>query len=338
MQLIERYIQAVKFWLPRTQQDDIAAELHANILSQAEDKEAELGHPLQEEDEVAILKQLGPPPLVAASYRPDQGTVAFGRQWIGPLVYPFYRVAVKTTLAVLGLLQLLDAATRVITGRTTVMQAIIQGAWQLFDVAIMPLLLATAAFAAIDYALKEYRLAEKWDQRTLPMIQRQPVVPRANSIAGLIVQCVFVLWWLNLPNFSAVTIGVLRPAPIWQTLYLPTLFIAFVILAQHLATLVRPTWSWLPPAVGFLTSILSLVILYPILQAHSLASLTTMNSTELADFRLSKINTHLHFWVLVIWISIVIVAVVDAVKTARLLRNLVAAETPASAKPVVNGA
>lgn len=43
MQLIERYIQAVKFWLPKAQQDDIAAELHANLLSQAEDREAELG-------------------------------------------------------------------------------------------------------------------------------------------------------------------------------------------------------------------------------------------------------------------------------------------------------
>jgi len=50
MQLIERYIEAVKFWLPQSQQTDIAAELHANLLSQAEDKETALGRPLQEED------------------------------------------------------------------------------------------------------------------------------------------------------------------------------------------------------------------------------------------------------------------------------------------------
>ncbi len=51
MQLIERYIEAVKFWLPKAQQEDIAAELHTNILAQAEDREAALGRPLQEDEE-----------------------------------------------------------------------------------------------------------------------------------------------------------------------------------------------------------------------------------------------------------------------------------------------
>jgi hypothetical protein len=44
MELIERYLQAVKFALPQEQREDIIKELRDNLLSQIEEKEAELGH------------------------------------------------------------------------------------------------------------------------------------------------------------------------------------------------------------------------------------------------------------------------------------------------------
>jgi hypothetical protein len=39
MELIERYLQAVKFALPKKQQDDIVRELRDSILSQVEERE-----------------------------------------------------------------------------------------------------------------------------------------------------------------------------------------------------------------------------------------------------------------------------------------------------------
>ena len=45
MELVQRYLQAVKFLLPRAQQDDIVKELSEDIRSQMEDKEAELARP-----------------------------------------------------------------------------------------------------------------------------------------------------------------------------------------------------------------------------------------------------------------------------------------------------
>ena len=44
-ELLNRYLQAVRFWLPRTQQQDIIAELSSDLHSQIEDKETELGAP-----------------------------------------------------------------------------------------------------------------------------------------------------------------------------------------------------------------------------------------------------------------------------------------------------
>jgi hypothetical protein len=46
MELIERYLQAVKFWLPKRQKDDIIAELSGDIYSQIEEREAALGRAL----------------------------------------------------------------------------------------------------------------------------------------------------------------------------------------------------------------------------------------------------------------------------------------------------
>ena len=50
MELLDRYLQAVKMHLPWQRQDDIVAELRANLEAQLEDKEAELGRPLTKEE------------------------------------------------------------------------------------------------------------------------------------------------------------------------------------------------------------------------------------------------------------------------------------------------
>ena len=101
MQLLDRYLTAVKFWLPKTQRDDIAAELAANLQAEIDDRAAELGRPLTEPETAAILKQHGSPVVVASRYQQENRTVNFGRQFIGPIVFPFYWIAVKVTLVLL---------------------------------------------------------------------------------------------------------------------------------------------------------------------------------------------------------------------------------------------
>ena len=101
MQLLDRYLTAVKFWLPQKQREDIAAELAANLQSEIEDRAAELGRPLGDDEVAALLKQQGTPILVASRYQQEHRTVTFGRQLIGPIVFPFYCTAIKVTLVLL---------------------------------------------------------------------------------------------------------------------------------------------------------------------------------------------------------------------------------------------
>ncbi|MGH9718901.1 MAG: hypothetical protein ACRD8O_01700, partial [Bryobacteraceae bacterium] len=84
MNLLDRYLHAVKFWLPAGQQEDILAELSEDIRSEIEDKEAGLGRKLDEDGVAAILKKRGRPILVASRYLPQQSL-------IGPALMPAYR-------------------------------------------------------------------------------------------------------------------------------------------------------------------------------------------------------------------------------------------------------
>ena len=83
MELIDRYLQAIRFWLPRKQRNDILAELSEDLRSQIEDKETELGRKMNNGELEALLKQIGDPLLVAERYLPQQHVV-------GPVLFPIY--------------------------------------------------------------------------------------------------------------------------------------------------------------------------------------------------------------------------------------------------------
>src|ERR1700724_3595969 len=92
MELLDRYLQAVKFWLPKKQQQDIIAELSEDLRSQIEDREAELGRNLNESEIAALLKQRGRPVLVANRFLPQESL-------IGPVLFPIYLFVLKIVAA-----------------------------------------------------------------------------------------------------------------------------------------------------------------------------------------------------------------------------------------------
>src|ERR1017187_1169607 len=89
--LIDRYLNAVKLWLPRKQQKDILAELAEDLHSQIEDRESALGRPLEEAELVDLLKRRGAPTRVASGYIPEH-------RLINPAMLPIYRLVLKIVL------------------------------------------------------------------------------------------------------------------------------------------------------------------------------------------------------------------------------------------------
>ena len=71
MTLLERYLQAVRFFLPSRQQDDIVRELSENLALRDGGSSETLGRQLTEDEQADILRRHGHPMLVAARYRRD---------------------------------------------------------------------------------------------------------------------------------------------------------------------------------------------------------------------------------------------------------------------------
>jgi hypothetical protein len=88
MELLDPYLHAVEFWLPKAQKRDIIAELSGDIRSEIDEKEATLGRNVNEAELEAILKRRGDPLRVAETYLPQQHLV-------GPTLYPIYAMLLR---------------------------------------------------------------------------------------------------------------------------------------------------------------------------------------------------------------------------------------------------
>jgi hypothetical protein len=93
MDLVNEYLRAVAALLPRAQREDIIAELRDTILSRIEEREADLGRPLTDDEVEAVLREVGHPVVIAARYREGPQHV------VGPTLYPYWLFAVKAAIA-----------------------------------------------------------------------------------------------------------------------------------------------------------------------------------------------------------------------------------------------
>jgi hypothetical protein len=266
MKLVERYLRAVRDFLPRGEQDDIINELSDSIQSRIEDEEASLGRPLVEAEEVAILKGLGHPMAVAARYRGDERSVRFGRQLIGPELFPTYLTVLRINIVI----TLIFGAIALIAGGSI---------WSAIAGVVVPLVIqfaaVTAIFVAIDW--RRVRNPDAWDPRTvnsmgpdvdissLDGVSTQLIgkayrtaVPITTSILEIGLLAIVLTIWLaiGLPA----QIAFLKPGPGWVDVYPAiTAGVAFSLLVP-IVTLMRPSWTRFRVAAHALIDVATIVI------------------------------------------------------------------------------
>src|SRR5918995_1856727 len=178
MDMLDRYLQAVKFFLPGEQQDDIVRELSENLIARMEDREAELGRPLDEAEKAAILREHGHPMLVAGRYRRPQ-------HLIGPTLFPLYVFALKmglgVALLVTAVLALVSAALHGDPARRA-LEAMLAFPGR----GLMVFAWTTVGFAALDFAQARLRLVHDWDPRKLPkVVSDEQRIPRLKTLCDL---------------------------------------------------------------------------------------------------------------------------------------------------------
>jgi hypothetical protein len=287
MEIVDQYLKSVRSCLPEAQRDDIANELSENIHSQIEDKEAELGRALQEAEVEAILKHHGHPLLVASRYRQDQRSVAFGRQWIGPVLFPFYMKVLCFNLGITALVMFLVLTALVATGKAITFGGTLTSFLYQF---LIQFGVITAIFAVADQHWNKH--PDRWDARGLkhPWHPWHPAfgvqtpgktgrgpepaqVSRFDSIVQFVALGVSI-GWLRAAQASPFMIfgpaaAFIKPAPIWHQFYWPIVVLALAGMVQAGVNLMRPDWVRLRTVYQLLSNLVWLVILGFLLRAGS---------------------------------------------------------------------
>src|SRR5262245_62982079 len=167
MDLLDRYLQAVRFWLPKAHQNDIIEELRDDLRSQIEEKESSLGRAITEDEIAAILKHAGHPMRVAARYQKQQSL-------IGPGLFPLYQFVLKIVLLgyvipwfvvwiVMTILSSYRDSSHVLT-RISGWGALCTNVFIVFGI-------VTLIFAFLERFQSYHHLQDKWDPRKLPRVQ-----------------------------------------------------------------------------------------------------------------------------------------------------------------------
>jgi hypothetical protein len=317
MELLERYLQAVGKHLHTKRQEDILAELRANLEAQLEDKEAELGRPLTEAEAEAWLKQIGPPLQMASRYRPAQ-------YLIGPAVFPTYwfvlRLALTWAVVIYAVLSAVLIATRTPDA----------GAVATAMVRLPGVLMSTAAWVTLAFAIVEYSAARNpakfpafaaagtvWSPATLPPLERtegpgKAGRSRAHAIAEVVAGFVVLVWLLLIPAHPILLLGpgaaLFKASPyqlvsVWWPFYWWAVANHALQFGWHGLDLWRGTWHRPGPAQHIVVKALGLIPLNILLYAPD-GTLVTLKHAGLAQpyngLTLDKINYGLHVGVLVI--------------------------------------
>jgi hypothetical protein len=210
MELLNHYLQAVKKHLPWERQDDIIAELRANLEAQLEDKEAELGRPLTKEEAEKWLKKIGPPIQVAARYQRQQ-------YLIGPAVFPTYWYILRLVMAWSTVIYMI-AKTVEVAAKGQGAVAVLQAALGLPSIWLISAGLVTLTFAVIEIASTRFpartfplaQMTEAWSAADLSQLgasdQKKPR-SFARALAEVIFGCAFFVWLLLVPQFPFLMFG-----------------------------------------------------------------------------------------------------------------------------------
>jgi len=257
MNIVDRYLVAVRVFLPRATQEDIIKELSEDIRSRTEEREDALGRPLTVAEQESVVKELGHPALLAGRYGPR-------RRLIGPELFPFYWLVLKLALGVGVAVQLAVAIARFSAGHPG--QALRQATLALSLVAFVQFGVITIVFAALDFYGVLSRFSVGWNPRALPAVPR-----RTQPVVHLVLSMLVAAWWLIALRQPAMVFGphasVVRLAPIWQSLYLPILLLTLADMGLRVVDLLRPQWTRARSLARAAISGLALAILYVLMRA-----------------------------------------------------------------------
>jgi hypothetical protein len=315
--LLDRYLNAIKFWLPRGQQKDIIAEIAEDLHSQIDERETALGHPVSEGDLVGILRQRGSPMKIAASYVSEQ-------RLINPVLLPVYRLVLKIVLlwVLAPLFAIIYLGPIFTSGHPA--QALLSFCNEAWRTAFMVVGIVTTVFFWLDRFHAKIKESDNWDPRKLPHIPAtRQTTSRWNHLAGFIFGAIAAICWILLISrlwgrmvFSFPGGPTMILAPVWGQVAWPSMAIV-------LASALTDGFSFLYPARIRARAMCRIaidglmVVVATILLGAS--NWVTLAVPHLSETDLLKTMTWLDGTIRVTLVIIILIALGDAIREGRRL-------------------
>ncbi len=344
-ELVGRYLQAVRFWLPKAQrQQDLLAEYGEDLRSQIEAQEEELGRPLDQAEVTAILKNCGNPMVVAGRLGPQ-------RSLIGPALFPIYLFVLKMVLLwilvpvfifIVGPVNLANAA-----GNWDA--AIVNTIGSLWSGLFIAAGIVTLVFAILERTHAVAGATCKWDPSTLPPLQKPE---RKTSFLQTFCELAFnvfgLVWLLLVPQHLWMILGpaaaVLKPASLWHAVYVPIVLLAIANILRPAVILGRPQWTWFPLTTQLVQSAFMLVLLNFLINAASQPAsagwypfLTLADSVRNSPHYIriaAVVNVSVLISLTCTWIGVCIGGVVQTWQLLRHIRKQISIGRQAASLPV----
>lgn len=299
MDLIERYLGAVRWNLPAGKADDIIEELADLIASRIEDREESLGRPLRRDEIGALLREFGHPLAVAGRYHGQ-------RALIGAEVFPFYWFVLRVVLAIVAVIEAVETGGRLIVGTQPLVQALAQGVSEGLQSLLLNAAVITLVFAVIERTGWLAAYLERWKPEELPALRLPPARRRRpwEPLFGIAFGIGFLLWWSGtiavplMPPHSDVAI---TAAPVWAPLFWPVVALVGLRVVQGLVALLRPGWKALRAAILIACTAGTVAIAAMLYQAGRILIATPLSADAAQAARIQQsLDLSLHIAVIVV--------------------------------------
>jgi hypothetical protein len=284
MSLVDQYVTEVGKTLPRKTHSDIEAEIRSLIDDMLEDRSKQVGRAPDEDMMVEVLKELGSPEKMAASYQGE-------KYLIGPRFYPTFILVLKIVATVLVVIAAIRFGVGVAQPGLTV-----NGFFTLFTTSlgelVNSLLVALGnivlIFAVIQWAVPGMKVKSKeWDPRSLKSI----LLPDALKPVGIIWDIAVTIFVILVFNFHPewVGMGYLQNG-IWYWVpilsqaffsYIPWLNLIWAgTVVLNIILLRQMRWQPLTRWIRIGLRFFNIVILYHMLVGPSIINFSTVTLTQ----------------------------------------------------------
>lgn len=236
MELLDRYLHAIEFWLPKKQRQDIIAELSEDLRSQIEEKETELGRKLNDAEVETILRRCGSPLEVATRYLPK-------KYLIGPTLFPVYRFVLAILIAGCVVPRFLIWLGFLIADPAHRSYLHMENLW---STVVFFAFFTTLAFAIIENSGAKRQVLEYWNPRKLPPVRDPNRIQRSGPLLEIAFSVIFNIWFVSMfwPLQTIEFYGVqLSLSPVWRVLFWSFLALAVANIALAAVNVFRPYWT-----------------------------------------------------------------------------------------------